>query len=278
LRYSARRCELSLRAAELRSLGSAVTVRQWSRLQRINRAEAERSLNELEAEGFGRWTWHKPAGKGRPTFRFELLGRDTIPGGRDTNAGRCDTIPADADCSPDNSEQPADAPRPASAQTKRPPTGHEKWRDTQDRMLSLFRRGDLPSSIRKTHKLLKGSGYSVSLDTVRRASVKSSPLSDHFRLVRPEHSRTPGAESPAGSLLDELAGQADAQTRRFIDRLTDRQRQDANSVLAEMHPADRLDLIQALASNPDNVNALRNGVTLMDHDAAIEDDRGDWSE
>jgi len=111
----ARRYGLAMKANEIRGLGGVVTVRQWQRYDRLkDRAEAEQSLAELEREGFGRWTWHQPTGRGRPTFRFELLDRDTNTGLCDTNTGDRDTKGDVRDAMPAAAESSHDGGAPST--------------------------------------------------------------------------------------------------------------------------------------------------------------------
>jgi hypothetical protein len=182
---------------------------------------------------------------------------------------------ANGELSQDVPTTPAEAPReqaenraPAGGGGKRGKAGAEKWRQAQDRMMVLHRRGKLPATLRQAQKLLKSDRFGES--TVRTAAHRSGILKSHFGLV------DSNAKPQSGeSLLDELAAQADKDTRQAIERMTPDRRREAEAALQDMDPDQQAELLQTLARNPD---AGRVGDVQYIENADQDSQSDDWSE
>lgn len=148
---------------------------------------------------------------------------------------------------------------------KRGKAGMEKWRRAQDKMMERLRQGTLPRSLRDTARTIE-----ETYDTTRRAAFNSDALRTHFNLRDETEAR-----NPSGSLLDELAKQADRRTQLAIAQMTPTQRLAAEEALREMEPVRRVELLRTLAADPEagstgDVSLIENA----DQDSRADDD---WS-
>jgi hypothetical protein len=135
-----------------------------------------------------------------------------------------------------------DSKRRRSARGKE---GTEKWRKARKRMLQLKRKERLPRSIRQTAAL--EDFRSCSLDTVRRAALRSPILKLHYGLSGERH-----ATSQADmSAFEEFLERADPRTRRMLEELSDEQRETVAAQLVLMPTEQVAQLIETIAQNPD---------------------------
>lgn len=121
--------------------------------------------------------------------------------------------------------------------------GQPMWRNVQSKLLERAVGGTLPSTLRDAAKLTE-----ATYDTARRAARRSPILAAQFK----SDFDPTAAGDDAGSILAELATQADAKTRQDITRMTPRERREAEEALRKMTSGQQIALLRALATNPDS--------------------------
>ena len=149
----------------------------------------------------------------------------------------------------------------ADEKAKRGKPGTEKWRKTQKRMLAMLQQGELPNKLRRAVKLLESEDSSYNYSSVHAAAHKSPTLMAHFGLAN-EDGKEQGV---SGNLLDELALQSDHRTRQAIERMTPDQRREAEAAMRDMDTQRALELVRALAKDPDAKSAMP-GMPSLDAD------------
>ena len=162
---------------------------------------------------------------------------------------------------------PADQEQePEKRTNRRGKQGVEKWRRAQQKMLVRLKHGTLPKTLRDAAKAID-----ETYGTTRRAARKSAILAAHFGVqVDGDAAGTAG-----GSLLEELATQADKRTRERIEQMPERDRAEIEAQLREMPRDDWPKLVQVLATNPEAGGA--GDVPLIedaDQDSRLDDPDG----
>lgn len=143
-----------------------------------------------------------------------------------------------------------------SKPAKRPKKGDEKWRRAQKRLLDRLERNTLPKTIRDAAKAIE-----FKYGTTRRAVKKSATLGAYFGIA----SDTENSAGNPSSVLDELAQQADPETRKLVQEMAPERRKEAEAACQDMPPERRVEFFKALTSNPDTKGKLH-GMTTLDSD------------